>query len=100
MSPPTARRVAGFEQSFIRQMTRECERVGGINLGQGMCDLPLLPAIEHAAAAAVSAGKNQYAPAHGVSELRRAIASKLRRHNAIDIDPERELVVTSGATGA
>ena len=35
-----ARRLQNLAQSDIRRMTRECERVGGINLGQGICDLP------------------------------------------------------------
>ncbi|MEA2414867.1 MAG: hypothetical protein QOI58_1524, partial [Thermoanaerobaculia bacterium] len=32
-------RLRGLVQSDIRRMSRECERVGGINLGQGICDL-------------------------------------------------------------
>jgi aspartate/methionine/tyrosine aminotransferase len=40
--PKTARRAESLAQSEIRRMTRECERVGGINLGQGICDLPHL----------------------------------------------------------
>jgi hypothetical protein len=36
-------RLRGFAQSDIRRMSRECERVGGINLGQGICDLPTIP---------------------------------------------------------
>jgi aminotransferase len=36
-------RVRGVVQSDIRRMSRECEAVGGINLGQGICDLPTIP---------------------------------------------------------
>ena len=38
-------RLRGLVQSDIRRMSRECERVGGINLGQGICDLPTIPGI-------------------------------------------------------
>lgn len=39
-------------------------------------------------------------PCRRIGELRRAIAAKLIRDNALDADPEREIVVTPGATGA
>ena len=35
-----AERIRGLVQSDIRRMSRECERAGGINLGQGICDQP------------------------------------------------------------
>src|SRR5262249_58704419 len=36
----------------------------------------------------------------GIPELRAALAAKMRRDDGLDYDPEGEIVVTSGATGA
>jgi aminotransferase len=93
--------LEGVTQSFIRRMTRECERVGGINLGQGVCDLPTPAVILRAAADAVLADESMYSPFEGRRELRQAIASKARDYNRLaPVDPDREVTVTIGATGA
>ncbi len=93
-------RLEGLVQSDIRRMTRECERVGGINLGQGICDLPTPPLVRDGAIEAIRARKSTYSLPEGVAELREAIARKLARHNGIEADPEREICVTVGTTGA
>lgn len=95
-----ARRLQGLVQSDIRRMTRECERVGGLNLGQGICDLPTPPLVARGAIEAIEARKSTYSHPEGALELRRAIAAKLERENGIVADPESEIVVTVGATGA
>lgn len=97
---PLAKRLSGLVQSDIRRMTRECDRVGGINLGQGICDLPTPPWVEAGAIAAIRARKSTYSYPEGARELREAIAAKLARKNGIAADPQSEIVVTVGATGA
>lgn len=92
--------LEGLVQSDIRRMTRECERVGGINLGQGICDLPTLDLVADAAKAAISEQKSTYSYPEGIPELRAAMARKLLRHNGIKACPTNEIVVTAGATGA
>lgn len=99
MTISTAHRIAGLLQSDIRAMTRACEAAGGINLGQGLGDLLAPLPVRDAAKRAIDAGANQYTPAGGIPELRRAIAAKLQRDNGIDADPE-QVVVTAGATAA
>ena len=47
-------RLKGLVQSDIRRMSRECERVGGINLGQGICDLPTIPELVEGACDAIA----------------------------------------------
>ena len=94
------RGLEGFSQSEIRRMTRECERVGGINLGQGICDLPTPPQVRDGAIAAIREGKSTYSYAEGILSLRQAISEKLRRDNGIVADPATEIIVTTGATGA
>lgn len=97
----SSRRLAGVTQSFIRRMTRECERVDGINLGQGVCDLPTPECILRATADAVLADESMYSPFEGHRELRLAIAAKARTYNHLEaVDPERHVTVTIGATGA
>ena len=86
-------------QSTIRTMSVECEKVGGVNLAQGVCDTEVPAVVRQAAEAAIEAGCNQYTRADGIASLREAIARKLARQNGITADPETEIVVTSGVTG-
>jgi aminotransferase len=95
-----ARRLEDLVQSDIRRMTRECERVGGINLGQGICDLPTPPLVRDAAIAAIRENRSTYSFAEGTLELRKAIAQKLARDNGLQADPASEICVTVGASGA
>jgi aminotransferase len=86
-------------QSTIRTMSVECEKVGGVNLAQGVCDTEVPGIVRHAAEQAIEAGYNQYTRADGIPSLRQAIADKLLRQNGIAADPETEILVTSGVTG-
>src|SRR5262245_59092875 len=95
-----ASRLEGLVQSDIRRMTRECERVGGINLGQGICDLPTPPLVRDGAIDAILKQKSIYSFPEGARELREAIAAKLARDNGLRADPMSEIVVTVGASGA
>ena len=59
-------------QSEIRAMTMECDRIGGVNLAQGVCDTePPAPVIE-GAIAAIHAGHNIYTRLDGILRLRYA----------------------------
>jgi aminotransferase len=91
---------ANAVQSEIRAMTVECDRVQGINLAQGVCDTGVPHPVAEAALAAIRDGFNIYTRLDGIAPLRTAIASKLAAHNGIQADPERGVLVTSGATGA
>jgi aminotransferase len=86
-------------QSEIRSMTVECDRVGGVNLAQGVCDTELPAPVARRAIEAIHEGYNIYTRLDGVAPLREAIARKLQRDNGINVDPEGEVLVTSGATG-
>ncbi len=95
-----SRRLEGLVQSDIRRMTRESNRVGALNLGQGIADLPTPPLVASGAKAAIDGGHSIYTYPEGLPELRTAIAEKLARDNGITADPESEIVVTVGASGA
>jgi aminotransferase len=87
-------------QSEIRAMSVESDRVGGINLAQGVCDTEVPGVVAEAAIAAIHEGHNIYTRLDGIPRLRRAIADKVERTLHITADPDREVLVTSGATGA
>ena len=85
-------------QSEIRAMTTDCDRMGGINLAQGVCDTPVPAVVEAAAIEAMRSGQNIYTRCDGNDRLRAAIAQKQLRDYGLCYDPEREVMVTSGAT--
>lgn len=90
----------GLVQSEIRAMSVECDRVGGVNLAQGVCDTGVPEAVAARAAQAIAEGYNIYTRLDGIATLRQAISGKLARHNGIAADPDGEILVASGATGA
>jgi aminotransferase len=92
-------RVCNVVQSDIRRMSRECERVSGINLGQGICDLPTIPELVEGACDAIASSKATYSKFEGIDLLRERIARKTAHYNDYSADPASEIVVTIGATG-
>lgn len=93
-------RMAELGHSEIRAMTQACVAAGGLNLAQGVCDTPVPSLVLKAAADAMAIGKNTYSRFDGLPELRAALALKLSRDNEIQADPETEITVSAGATGA
>jgi aminotransferase len=87
-------------QSEIRAMSVECDRMGGVNLAQGICDTDVPEVVAEGAIAAIRAGLNIYTRLDGIARLRAAIATKVEQTLGLAVDPEREVLVTSGATGA
>jgi aminotransferase len=89
-----------FAQSEIRAMNVACAACAGINMAQGVCDTdPPHPVVE-AAIGAIESGQNIYTRLEGIASLRDGLAKKLASFNGIEADPERQILVTSGATGA
>lgn len=95
-----SRRSGRIAKADIRTMTVECERVGGVNLAQGVCDMEVPAEVRRGAHEAIDSGGNSYTRHDGLARLREAIAGKMERFNGIHADPETEVVVTGGATGA
>ena len=89
----------GTVQSEIRAMSVACERMGGINLAQGVCDTPVPAPVLETAIQAIHEGHNIYTRLDGIGQLRNAIAAKQQRDYGLDYDPETEVLVASGATG-
>jgi len=88
----------GAVQSEIRAMSVACERMGGINLAQGVCDTPVPAPVEQEAIAAIRAGHNIYTRMDGITRLRAAISAKQQRDYGLQYDAETEVLVASGAT--
>jgi len=100
MSLTLSRRAEGIVQAEIRVMTIECEKVGGINLAQGVCDVGVPLPVTMGARKAMEDGINCYTRYDGLAELRQAIARKLKDYNGIVADPETEITVSAGSTGS
>ncbi|MFE9567338.1 pyridoxal phosphate-dependent aminotransferase [Streptomyces sp. NPDC006692] len=99
--PLLNRRLAEFGTTIFAEMSALAQRTGSINLGQGFPDTDGPEVVREAAVRALRAGHgNQYPPGPGVPELRTAIAAHQRHWYGLDHDPDREVLVTAGATEA
>lgn len=87
-------------QSEIRNMSIECDRIGGINLSQGVCDTEIPLPVRREAQEAIENGVNTYTHYAGLPELREAIAIKQKKFTGMNVNPETEIIVSAGATGA
>ena len=92
--------LTGTGTTIFTVMSALAVQHGSINLGQGFPDTDGPQDVLQAAADALMDGRNQYPPLTGVPELRQAWAAHERRFYGIEADPDREVVVTSGATEA
>ncbi len=100
MSLSLSKKSSLIAQSEIRAMTLECARIGGINLAQGVCDTEVPLPVRIGAQEAIDAGINIYTRYDGLKALREAIANKMQEYNGISADPESEIIVSNGSTGA
>ncbi|GLI28452.1 aminotransferase [Agromyces rhizosphaerae] len=86
--------------TIFAEMSALAARTGAINLGQGFPDEDGPAEVLEAARQAIADGVNQYPPGIGMPVLREAIAAHQRHWYGIELDPEREVLVTAGATEA
>jgi N-succinyldiaminopimelate aminotransferase len=91
-------RLKPYETTIFSEMSRLAQRTGAVNLGQGFPDTDGPSEVIEAAVGALRAGYNQYPPTRGLPALRRAVAEHQRRFYGIELDPETEVVATTGAT--
>ena len=94
-------RMEPHATSIFGEMSALALQVGAINLGQGFPDTDGPEEIKQVAMAAIEAGLgNQYPPVHGLPDLRQAIAEHQMRFYGLDVDPQTQVVVTTGASEA
>ncbi|GLK80267.1 aminotransferase [Methylopila turkensis] len=86
--------------TVFETMSRLARETGAINLGQGFPDDPGPEDVRAKAAEAALHGWSQYPPMMGLAGLREAAAAHYARWQGVSLDPEREVMVTSGATEA
>lgn len=91
---------ADLPVTVFEEMSGLARRLDAINLGQGFPDDEGPLALRRKAGEALIDGSNQYPPMRGLPELRRAVARHYGRRQGLDLDPEQEVIVTSGATEA
>ena len=95
-----ARRLRPYTTTIFATMSELATATGALNLGQGYPDSDGPDELREVAVEAIRRGHNQYPPGHGVPELRGAVAAHQRAWYGLDYDPEREVLVTVGATEA
>jgi aminotransferase len=83
----------------LREITFQINAVNGINLGQGVCQLPVPPLVLDSAKKALENGVNRYTNPRGLNSIRSAVAKKLAKHNNIAANPDTEILITNGSTG-
>jgi N-succinyldiaminopimelate aminotransferase len=86
--------------TIFAEMSALAASTGAINLGQGFPDEDGPEQVREAAKLAIDSGENQYPPGRGIPLLREAIARHQHRFYGLDVDAEREVLVTAGATEA
>ena len=91
---------ANLPTTVFEVMSRLAREHDAINLGQGFPDDPGPEDVRQKAAEAVISGWNQYPPMMGLPELRAAVASHYAHWQGVSLDPESEVMITSGATEA
>ena len=91
---------SALETSVFEVMSQLARETGAVNLGQGFPDDPGPEDVRRKAAEAVVEGWNQYPPMMGLPELRQAVATHYKHWQGLDLDPNSEIMVTSGATEA
>jgi N-succinyldiaminopimelate aminotransferase len=99
-SDPLVRRMRPFGTTIFAEMSALAVRTRAVNLGQGFPDTDGPTEMLAAAADALRGGQNQYPPGRGIPALRAAVAAHQRRFWGLEYDPDREVLITAGATEA
>ncbi|MEX0746825.1 MAG: pyridoxal phosphate-dependent aminotransferase [Rhodothermales bacterium] len=95
-----SRRTLNLVQSDIRAITGMVNAVNGINLGQGICDMPAPDVVKHAAQIAIDEDRSIYTGYSGIPPLRTAILEKARIFNSLPAESVEDVMVSVGSTGA
>ncbi len=93
-------RTATFTDSVIRRMTRISNRYGAVNLSQGFPDFEPPKEITDRLKEVADEDFHQYSITWGAYNFREALAKKQSRYMGMDIDPDKNIVVTCGSTEA
>lgn len=89
-----------LKTSIFEIMSGEARRLGAVNLGQGFPESDGFPDVRQTAADALMHHSNQYAPMRGLPVLRAAVSKFYQKYQGLDLNPDTEVLITSGATEA
>jgi aspartate aminotransferase len=100
---PFADRVSHLRPTAVNRVLQEVRQYQAdghslISLMRGQPDTPTPAHIVQAAIKSLCDGRTGYADNQGEPALRRAVALKLKRDQGLDYDPDREILITDGAT--
>src|SRR5215218_8109185 len=98
--PYLSSKLQGLGTTIFGEMSALAVATDAVNLGQGFPDSDGPREVLDAAVAAMRSGQNQYPPGPGTADLRHAIAEHQQRFYGIEVDPDTEVFVTTGATEA
>jgi methionine aminotransferase len=94
------RKHSAADTTIFTVMSGLATQYGAINLSQGFPDFPVDERLGHLLHRAVQQGANQYAPMPGLPALRQAISTDFERRYGLQVNPDREITITPGATYA
>jgi aspartate aminotransferase len=104
MNPQSlAERVSGLRPTAVNRVLQEVRRFEAeghsvLSLMRGQPDTPTPEHIVEAAIRSLRNGRTGYADNRGEPALRQAVAEKLQREQGLSYDPDREVLITDGAT--
>ena len=98
--PELSKRTETFTDSVIRRMTRIASQYDAINLSQGFPDFDPPKEILNRLAEVSHEDFHQYAITWGAQNFREALAKKQSKYMHLDLDPNKNIVVTCGSTEA
>jgi methionine aminotransferase len=81
-------------------MSKLAQEHNAINLSQGFPDYPTDKKLIELINEAMLAGHNQYAPMHGLTDLRATVAKKMMANYGANYNEETEITITAGGTQA
>ena len=98
--PELNKKIDQFSDSVIRRMTRIANKYEAVNLSQGFPDFDPPEELKEALKEVAEGSIHQYSVTWGAQNFREALAKKQSKFMGLDIDPEKEIVVTCGSTEA
>jgi N-succinyldiaminopimelate aminotransferase len=99
--PTFANRVSTFGTTIFAEINTLAAQHQAVNLGQGRPDFDGPPEVIAKAIEALQSGTlNQYPPGNGLPTFRKAIADHTAAFYGLEVDPDRGVMATAGATEA
>jgi len=92
--------LSGIRKVFDKVGKLEAKGIEVVHLEVGRPDFDTPVHIKEAAKKALDEGFVHYTSSYGIKELREAISKKLSEDNGIEVEPEKEIIVTIGTTEA